>query len=475
MTTDTAIFQEQRYKYLLDSMRPTPSFGLIAAALTVGIIFGASGYIFQLINGLSETNLNYRQFWGMYLVNFVFFIGISHAGTLISAILRVTGASWRAPVTRMAEAITVFSLIVGASMILIDMGQVWRIPNIILYFNLTSPILWDFLSVTTYLFGSSLFLFIPMIPDNALLRDYYREQLDFNTKQGIESPFMLRLRYKFHKILGLNWKGTETQVQRFDKAVKIMSLCIIPIAVSVHTVVSFVFSMHWRPGWHSSIFGPYFVVGAIFSGVGALLVAMALFRKMYHLEEFITSKQFANLAYLLLAFALMYVYFTVSEYLTAAYTAFEGEAGILQQIFYGQYAWGFWSFLIPGLIVPIVLLSIPRTRNSIFWVAVAGFLSVMGMWVKRFIIVVPTVAAPVYNGVGVVTDLWLVYNPSWVELGITLAGTCGFILFYMLFSKVFPIIAIYETHEYEQELAKEARMHQLYDEASSSARATAAD
>ena len=111
MTTDTAIFQEQRYKYLLDSMRPTPSFGLIAAALTLGIIFGASGYFFQLINGLSETNLNYRQFWGMYLVNFVFFIGISHAGTLISAILRVSGASWRAPVTRMAEAITVFSFI----------------------------------------------------------------------------------------------------------------------------------------------------------------------------------------------------------------------------------------------------------------------------------------------------------------------------------------------------------------------------
>ena len=465
-TTDTSIFQERRYQNLLDSMRPTPGFGLIAAALILGIIFGATGYVFQLINGLSETNLNYRQFWGMYLTNFVFFIGISHAGTLISAILRVSGASWRAPVVRMAEAITVFSLIVGASMILIDMGKVDRILNIIIFFNLTSPILWDFLSVSTYLFGSSLFLFLPMIPDNALLRDYYKEQLDL---LGPNAPKLIKYRYHFHRILALNWKGTDTQVKRFNRGVKIMSLCIIPVAVSVHTVVSFVFSMHWRPGWHSSIYGPYFVVGAIYSGVGALLVAMAVFRKIYKLEEFITAKQFANLSYLLLAFAFLYLYFTVCEYLTAAYTAFESDATILTQVFYGEYAWGFWFFLFPGMFIPILLLILPQTRHSVFWIAVAGLGVVMGMWVKRFIIVVPTVSAPVYS------DPWLVYNPSWIELGITFAGTCGFLLLYYVFSKIFPIVAIYEIHEYEQELAKHARMEELYDETKDLGRAVPSD
>ena len=249
-----------------------------------------------------------------------------------------------------------------------------------------------------------------------------------------------------------------------------MSLCIIPVAVSVHTVVSFVFSMHWRPGWHSSIYGPYFVIGAIYSGVGALLVAMAVFRHMYKLEEFITPRQFNNMALLLEAFALMYLYVTVCEYLTSAYTAFESDATILQQVFYGQYAWGWWSFLILGMFVPIAIVAIPQTRRSIFWLAVAGLLAVLGMWVKRFIIVVPTVSAPVYS------DPWLVYMPSWVELGITFAGSCGFILLYMVFSKVFPIVAIYEVHEYEEILSKHSQMEQLYDEAkASTGRAVATD
>ena len=455
MSIDTSIFEERRYKNLLDSMRPTPSFGLIVAALALGILFGAAGYIYQLIYGLSATNLNYRQFWGMYIVNFVFFIGIAEAAAVISAILRVTGASWRAPIVRIAESLTLFSLIVGASMILIDMGRVDRILNIIMFFNLTSPILWDFLSVTTYLFGSILFLFIPMIPDNAILRDYYKEQLVI---QGETAPLFLKFRYHFHRILALNWKGTDTQIKRFEKGVKIMSFCIIPIGVSVHTVVSFVFSMQWRPGWHSSIFGPYFVVGAIYSGMGVLVACVVIFRKIYHLEGLITRKQISNLGILTLAFVFLYLYFTLCEYLTSGYTAFESDAQILQQVFYGEYAWGFWFFVIPGLIIPGILFAYPRTRDSSFWAVLGGLLITFGMWVKRFIIVVPTVSAPVYS------DPWLVYNPSWIELGITLAGSCGFLLMFYVFSKIFPFVAIYETYEYEQEIVKLGQMREAYEE-----------
>lgn len=459
MTTDIKLFEEERYQKLIESMRTTPRFGLIATALTVGVLFGLIGEIVQLMEGLGVTDLNYRKFWGLYIVNFVFFIGISHAGTLISAILRVTGAGWRAPITRMAEAITVFSLIVGGSMILIDMGQVFRVLNIVTGANWTSPILWDFISVTTYLFGSVLFLYLPMIPDNGLLRDYYKNKLDNDD----EDPRMLefKIRYHLHRILALNWQGTKIQEERLDKGIKIMSLIIIPIAVSVHTVVSFVFSMTWRPGWHSSIFGPYFVIGAIFSGIAALLVAMALFRKMYKLEEFITPKQFNNLALLLLAFALMYVYFTVAEFITAAYTSWEEEAALFQQLFYGKYAWGFWSFFIFGLIIPITILVIPRTRGSITWVVIASLLVNFGMYIKRYIIIVPTLGSPVFS------EEWVDYNPfnSWVEIAITVAAFSGFLLMYMVFSKIFPIIAIYEVHEYEEEIKKMRQMEQLYDKA----------
>lgn len=338
-------------------------------------------------------------------------------------------------------------------MILIDMGKVDRIYNIILYFNLTSPILWDFLSVTTYLTGSILFLFLPMIPDNGMLRDYYKEILDANGGKG---PLLVKARYQLHRAFAFNWRGTDTQVKRLNKGVKIMSLIIIPVGASVHTVVSFVFSMMWRPGWHSSIFGPYFVVGAIYSGMGVLVAAVVIFRKMYHLEDFITPRQISNLGLLTLVFVLMYLYFTACEYLTSAYTAFEADAQILQQVFYGEYAWGWWFFVILGLMVPGIIYAWPKTRYSPFWATFGGLLVTFGMWVKRFIIIVPTVSSPIY------TQPWLVYNPSWIEMGITLAGSCGFLLMFYVFSKIFPIIAIWEQSEWEKENAEHEEMEKMY-------------
>lgn len=436
----TEIFQEPRYQNLIESMQPGKYFWVLVVPLVLGVVIGGLAWIVQLIEGLGVTGLNYRLFWGFYLVNFVFFIGISHAGTLISAILRVTGAGWRAPITRMAEAITTFSLIVGGSMILIDMGRFDRLWHIPVFPNFTSPLVWDFTSVTTYLVGSMMFLYLPMIPDMGMLREYYKEKIGTGKANLVD-----KARFQLYRLMALNWQGTKLQIERLERGIKIMAILIIPIAVSVHTVVSFVFSMHWRPGWHSTIFGPYFVVGAIFSGIAGLLVAMAIFRKMYKLEDFITPKQFNNLALLLLAFAALYLYFTVAEFLTAAYTGWKEEAEILEQLFYGQFAWGFWTFLVLGLIIPMFLLAIPKTRHSVLWVTIASLLVNYGMYVKRFIIVVPTVSAPVYS------ENWLVYSPTWVEIAITVAGFSGFILLYVVFSKIFPIIAIWEFSEWEHE------------------------
>jgi molybdopterin-containing oxidoreductase family membrane subunit len=368
--------------------------------------------------------------WGIYIINFVFFIGISHAGTLVSAILRVTGAEWRRPITRMAEAITLFALLIGGPMVIIDMGRPDRLWHVFRYGRLQSPILWDVLSVTTYLCGSALYLYLPMIPDVAMLRDH--------------PAGMPRWRRWLYTKMAIGWRGTPEQWRVLERAITIMSLVIIPVAVSVHTVVSWIFSMTLRPGWHSTIFGPYFVIGAIFSGIAALLTAMGLFVTAFPvLKKYVTVDVFKKLASLLLAVTLLYIYFTVSEYLTMAYSAESPDARLLDVLFRGQYAWMFWTMAIVGLIVPAILLALPKTRTFRGIIAAAVMINV-GMWLKRYVIVVPTLSTPFMP---TASGDPLHYVPTWVEWAITAGAFSGFCLLYLLFAKLFPIISVWEVLE----------------------------
>jgi molybdopterin-containing oxidoreductase family membrane subunit len=377
-----------------------------------------------LLSGL--TGMNDEIIWGIYITNFVFFIGISHAGTLISAILRLTKAEWRRPITRMAEAITVFALIVGGSMILIDMGRPDRIQNVILFGRMQSAILWDFLSISTYLTGSFMYLYLPMIPDLAQLRDKLKN--------------VSRFKMWIYRKLSLNWRGTREQKRRLELGISIMAILIVPIAVSVHTVVSWIFGMTSRAGWYSTIFGPYFVVGAIFSGIASVIIAMAIFRKVYGLEKFLKPYHFKYLGLMLLTLNIAYLYFTVSEYLTTGYAGPEAEALLLEQIFGGSYSTFFWIFAVFGIIIPAFILAIPKTR-TIGGIVVASVMVNLGMWVKRFIITVPSLAVP---QVGLE---WGMYSPTWVEWAITLGAFSAFSLLFLLFSKFFPLISIWEVKE----------------------------
>ena len=202
-------------------------------------------YVWQLWYGLKVTAMRNFVSWGVYITNFVFFIGISHAGTLISAILRVTHAEWRRPITRMAEAITVFALMVGAPMVIIDMGRPDRIHHIFLYGRLQSPLLWDLLSISTYMCGSLLYLYVAMIPDVANL-----------ASATAVNPHSFK--HRFYRFLAIGYRDTPEQKRYLEKAMATMAVIIIPVAISVHTVISWIFGMTLRPGWHSSIFGPYY-------------------------------------------------------------------------------------------------------------------------------------------------------------------------------------------------------------------------
>ncbi len=267
---------------LFDPIRKTGKpFYVTLSILGVIILWGVWAYLHQYRNGLGVTGLARPIFWGVYITNFVFFIGISHAGTLISAILRLAKAEWRRSITRSAEVITVLVLFFGVGNILMDLGQPDRMLNIIQFAQFQSPLLWDVSSITVYLTASSVYLYLPLIPDIALLRDYSGK-------------------WKwFYRIFALGWQGTERQRHLLEKGIAFMAILVIPVAISVHTVVSFVFAMTIQPMWHSAIFGPYFVAGAIFSGIAALIVAMNVIRKVYHLEDYLRPIHFNNLGILL--------------------------------------------------------------------------------------------------------------------------------------------------------------------------------
>ncbi len=397
------------------------------------VAWGLYAYIVQLRYGLLATGMRDVVMWGLYLVNFVFFIGISHAGTLISAILRVTHAGWRTPITRMAELITVVALMIGALMPIIDLGRPDRVWHIIIYGRFQSPLVWDIIAITSYLTGSLLYLYLPLIPDLALMRD--------RLGRGASS-----FKRKVYTFLAVGWRNTPQQRQRLDRAIGIMAVTIIPIAISVHTVVSFVFSMTLRPGWDSTIFGIYFVIGAIFSGIASILIVMAIFRKFYHLEEYITERHFRLLSYLLLTTLFLYLYLTISEYLTVGYKLEVEEKHLLTILMLGKNALWFWLFVLGGMVVPTFLLLFRRWR-TIPRIVTASVLINIGMWIKRFVIVIPSLQVPL------MPFEFSAYTPTWVEWSITAGALAGFMLIFALFAKFIPVISIWEVAEESETMA----------------------
>lgn len=403
--------------------------------ITVGIflllyLWALIMYITQVWFGLGVTGMNQPVSWGFYIVNFVFFIGISHAGTLISAILRLSKAEWRRPITRMAEVITAIVLAIGGLHPILDLGRPDRVLNIFTVGRLQSPLLWDVTSITAYFTASTVYLYLPMIPDIAKLRD-----------KGGKFTW-------FYKFASWGWQGTEHQRKVLNRAINILMVMVIPIAISVHTVISYIFSMTLQPGWHSTIFGPYFVVGAIFSGIAALLIVMIVFRKVFHLEDYLKKIHFQYLGTLLLIMSLLWFYFTFSEYLTGIFAAEPHEMHIILYKFTGPYALFFWLMVVCNFIIPVIILGFKRFK-TITGVLIASIAVVIGMWLERLNIVVPSLANPRMElTIGM-------YVPSIVEWALFIGGISAFVLGFVLFSKFFPLISIWETEEGRKESVKE--------------------
>jgi molybdopterin-containing oxidoreductase family membrane subunit len=404
----------------------------ITAAVLGGItLWGAFAYYLQVRYGLGRTGLNRPEYWGIYIICFVFFIGISHAGTLISAILRVCKAEWRRSITRSAELITVLVIGFGAIQPVIDLGRPDRMLNIFLHAQLLSPLLWDVASIGLYFVACTVYLYVPLLPDLALIRD-----------SGIKAP-------RLYRFVAAGYRDTPSQRARLERVIGILSIVVIPIAVSVHTVIGWIFAMTLRPMWHSTIFGPYFVMGAIYSGIAAILVAMVVLRKAYGLEQYFKAVHFDYLGRLLLLFSLLWFYFTFAEYLTAFYGGEPAEMRTFWAKVSGPFAIPFWSMVAGCFVIPLGLMCRQSTRTP-RGTFVAGIAVMIGMWLERFNIVVPTSVNPRWEAESIGH-----YIPSWVEMSIMSATFSGFILLYMIATKFIPVVSIWEIKEGREESVRQ--------------------
>ena len=392
------------------------------------LLFGIYGLITQITEGHIVTGMRDHVVWGVYIVNFIFFMGLSYAGALISGVLVLFKSEWRKPIIRMAELITVISLVIGPVFILFCIGRLDRLHYLILYPRIQSPITWDVIAISTDLVGCFIFLYLSFIEDFAKLRDY--EELKVK-------PW----RKKLYKVLSLDYTGTEQQKKRIKNSKIIMASMIIAIAIIVYSVLAWIFGVTLQPGWHSTIFGPYFVIAAVYSGTGLLIIIMWIFRKVYHLEDLITKKHFVNVGVLLLILAAFYGYFTFSDYLTKWYGSVKMDK-LLIDILFDQYYWLFILSNYVGVLVPIIVVGLPRLRN-IRNITISAIITVIGLWINRFLIVVPTLETP-YLPIQDTRPDWILYSSTWVEWSLTGAGIAVFCMIIMVASKFVPIVSISE-------------------------------
>ncbi len=406
-------------------------FWIVVVILGGLVMMMMSTWLYQIVWGIGVTGLKRPVMWALYIVNFVYFIGIGHAGTFISAALRVLKVEWRRPISRAAETLTVFALTAAAMFPLIHLGRTWKFYWLLPYPNQRglwpsyhSPLLWDLTAILTYLSGSIMFAYIGLLPDLAMARDH-----------------TTGWRNRLYQALALGWRGTEREWANQETALNIFSYVIIPVMFSVHTIVSWDFAMALQPGWHSTIFGPYFVVGALFSGVAAVIIVLAIIRKAMGLKYFLRAEHFDGMAKFLLLLSLTWDYFYFNDVLVPWYGQGPVEK-VLLALFTSGSAAPLWLLMIfSNVILPPALLWSKRIRRSIPALFVVSIFVQIGMYLERYIIV------PVTLGRNELPFSWGTYIPNWPESLITV-GAFGLIAFlYVLFSRIFPLIPVWEVYE----------------------------
>ena len=413
---------------ILRNVRLNKGFMIWMGFLSVALLACLFAYTIQLREGLGVTGLRDYTSWGMYIANFVFFVASSLIGMLISSVLGLIGFKWVIPITRIAEIIAVAFAAVAGLVIISDMGRPDRLPYVFLHGRLQSPILWDVTVVTAYFLVSFLLYFLPMLPDLAVAKG-----------RITHLPKWLQWLYS---IASFNWIHRSEQYKILFRMTRTMLILIVPLAFAIHTVTSWLFAVTVRPGWDSTIFGPYFISGAFVSGSAAVIIAMFFFRHSFNLQNYLTPYHFDKMAKLLGLVAIVYFYFNLNEFLVPVYKLKKFEALHLQELFTGSHALLFWGTQLLGLIIPIFLLFLKPMRKPLPLTIIALFVFA-GSWLKRFIIVVPVQDHPFLPKQDVPIE-WMVYTPTLIEVAVTLASMIMVLMIITILAKTFPVLPIVE-------------------------------
>lgn len=419
----------------LDPMKSKMSWRSVLVLLVCAglVVNGALTYYMQVRLGLGRAGYTQPVYWACYIVTFVFWIGVAHAGALISAILRITGAEWKSSVTRMAEVLTLFTLPAAGSFPLIHVGRagvvlyMLPLPNFrLLWPNFRSPLVWDFFAISTYLTGSVLFLYVTMIPDIALLR-----------------PHFTGWRKKLYTIIAWDWRGTAEEWRRMKEAAALFSVIILPVVISVHTIVSWDFAMQLVPGWHATVFGPFFFVGALFSGMAAVVTIMAIFRwTIPAFDPFFQKTHFDFIGRIWLVLGLAWGYLYFNEFIPDYYANEPDKDQYMQWMAFGRFALPFWGMLACNVLAPFVCLSFKEFRENVPGMFVLSLLVNAGMYLERVNIVVA--GLEVWNPLTYNTNLYMPTSTEYSIVGMTFGGV---IAGYLLFIRYLPILPIWELLE----------------------------
>ena len=409
---------------------PRKAYWVAFGACFLMFLVAAVAEVYQYRYGLGVADLNRSHMWGLYIATFIFWVGASHAGTLLSAFLHIIHAEWRRTIYRFAEAMTSVALMTAAIFPMIHLGRVWNLYWVVPYVsdrgiwsNFRSPLVWDAFAITTYLTCSLTFLYVGMIPDLAICRDNARGW-----------------RKKLYIVLSVGWQGTDRQWRNFRKTYMTMACFLLPLAISVHSVVSSDFAVSLMPGWHVTSFPPYFVAGALYSGCAGIITLFIIMRYFFRLEDYMTVNIMEKLCKMTFAIAMVWTYLILAEFAAVWYGHSQPDKEVLLSKFYGPFAPYFWAMMFLAVVLPFTL-AFQKIRRNMAALMVLSILFNIGMWLERWMIVSPTLSHA-FN-----PESWNSLWPSIVQWSIVFGSFGWFGMIFLIFCKIFPMVSMYEVKE----------------------------
>jgi Ni/Fe-hydrogenase subunit HybB-like protein len=411
--------------------RPGPLYTALLGLCVSLVVAGGIAWVYQIETGIGVAVMNNPVGWGLYITNFVFWVGIAHSGTLISAILFLLHARWRTSIFRSAEAMTVFAVMTAGLFPLIHLGRVWRFYYLFpypnqrqLWPNFKSPLIWDVFAISTYFAVSAIFFFVGMIPDLAVVRDRARGW-----------------RKRLYTVLSFGWRGSDREWRSWQSAYILFAGLATPLVISVHSVVSWDFAMSSIPGWHTTIFAPYFVAGAIHSGFAMVLTLLIPLRRIFGAEDLITRRHLESMAKVIILTGLIVGYSYALEFFLAWYSGNRTEFDLFVYRATGNYAVEYWTMVTCNAVLPL-LFFVRRIRTSLVALFVISILINVGMWLERFVLIVTSLAHDF------LPHAWsspLAFH--WTDTTIVVASFGWFFMWFLLFLRTLPWVPIAEARE----------------------------